>query len=100
MHGCPLQYQRERPSGELASKDSESFHLDQSLMFAVDGVKVRRLMIVVIEPNDDSEKTGTPPSFVLIVARAGPLHLPSYTEEDPIHFPHIAGRGRLAGMVS
>jgi hypothetical protein len=58
VQGRPLQNQCERPPWQFAAKHGKRRYLDRSFLFAVNGMEMRWLVIVVVEPNGNSEESG------------------------------------------
>jgi hypothetical protein len=57
MQGSPLQTNASARPWQFAAKNGKRGDLDQSFVFAVNGVKMRRLMVVVVKPDGNSEKS-------------------------------------------
>src|SRR6266851_1889401 len=47
MERSPLEYHRERPSGQRTAEYQESFDFDQRFVLAIDRVEMRRLVVAV-----------------------------------------------------
>jgi len=57
MKGGPFEHERHRSPGEMTSQNAERLDFDQSLVVAILGMKMGRVMIVEVHPNHNSEKS-------------------------------------------